>query len=618
MSFKKKLVTAVTTAGLLAGIFGSAFAPVAQAASAINTKLIKSELKGNVYEWNNYWYGSSFEPAGTADDPWIIYAPVSNDGDSPASEADLDQIIETYVEDDDILFANGDLVSDSDDVIVKATTTGGLLVDVQDDDSNSCETTEDYYSTSSDTSDAVDGFLLCLAAADDDDSFTSTVTVSVNGTQVATFVVRVVGPGQSLALTSRTGTWIAMDNEAIASGARIAFLDKSGYNLWTNLWDYDDALWDAGDFESLIETYWKDGYDASGDADLEYSVDDVSNGTDFDTNDKLDEGSNARTIELNAEFCDADMDDVGDSHTIYAFMDSSNGIVSSGDTKSNGLVFKCSGSGEYDAYITGFKFAASTVEAGEAVALDIQISDEAGNPMGAGSAYDLDFGTKDILDSETYFWVTGDYSYISFFPIHEDVTYNTYNGDYYLSRFGTDIQYESPDDLNSTCEVYETYDEGPEAGQDFTEYMTGNGLDYVGDGVVRLCWTASTLKEDLGVNTARLSLDHAYTDALAGIIGFSPVSFKAQVTVVAADSIGSGAVGLGASLTVTNKKVSVTGPVGAAVTFVVQNRNMVVKTYTRLVGANGKAVLKFTKAGKYTVYAMLGDSDTSLKTFTVK
>ncbi|MFM8791421.1 MAG: hypothetical protein ACKOFX_02875, partial [Solirubrobacterales bacterium] len=194
-------MTAVTTAGLLAGIFGSAFAPVAQAASAINTKLIKSELKGNVYEWNNYWYGSSFEPAGTADEPWIIYAP---------------------------------------------------------------ETNEDYYSTSSDTSDAVDGFLLCLAAADDDDSFTSTVTVSVNGTQVGTFVVRVVGPGQSLALTSRTGTWIAMDNEAIASGARIAFLDKSGYNLWTNLWDYDDALWDAGDFESLIETYWKDGYDASG------------------------------------------------------------------------------------------------------------------------------------------------------------------------------------------------------------------------------------------------------------------------------------------------------------------------------------------------------------------
>ena len=618
MSIKKKLVTAVTTAGLLAGIFGSAFAPVAQGASALNTKLIKSELKGNAYEWSDFWHDTEFQPAGTVDDPWIIYAPESNDGDSPASEADLNQIIDTYIADSDILFQNGDLVSDSDDVVVKVTTTGGLLVDVQDDEDNSCDTTEDYYSTSSDTSDAVDGFLLCLAAADDDDSFTSTVTVSVNGTNAAVFTVRVVGPGQSLALTSRTGTWIAMDNEAIASGARIAFLDKSGVNLWTNLWNYDDATWGEGDFEDLIELYWKDGYDASGDADLEYSVDDISTGSDFDTNDKLDMGSNERTIELNDYFCDSDMDEVGDSHTIYAFMDSSNGSVSSGDTKSNGLVFKCSGAGDYDAYITGMKFAAPTVEAGEVVALDLQISDEAGNPMGAGSRYDLDFGTKDILDSETYFWVTGDYSYISFFPMHEDVTYNTYNGDYYLSRFGTDIQYETPADGNSSCEIYESQDEGPEAGQDFTEYMTGNGLDYVGDGVVRLCWTASTLPEDLGVNTARLSLDHAYTDDLAGIIGNSPVSFKAQVTVVRADSMSNGVVGLGAAVTVKNNKVSVTGPVGSAVTFVVQNRNMVVKTYTRIVGASGKAVLKFTKSGKFTVYAMLGDSVSGLKTITVK
>jgi len=617
MSFKKKLVTAVTTAGLLAGIFGSAFAPVAQAASAINTKLIKSELKANVYEWNDWEYDSGFEPAGTADDPWIIFAPYSNDGDAPASEADLDQIISTYIADSDLQFQNGDLVSDSDDVVVKATTTGGLLVDVQEDEDNSCDTTEDYYSTSSDTSDAEDGFLLCLAAADDDDSFTSTVTVSVNGTNAAVFTVRVVGPGQSLALTSRTGTWIAMENDQISSGARIAFLDKSGQNLYTNLWSYADASF--ANAETYIEDTWKDGYEASGDADLEYSVDDVSVGTDFDTNDKLDQGSNFRTIELNSYFCDSDMDEVGDSHTIYAFMDSFNGSVSSADTKSNGLTFKCSGSGEYDALISGLKFGATTVEAGEAVALDVLITDDQGNPLGAGASYDLDFGTNDYTDCSIYFWDSGDCTVFGLYPFHLDELYNTYNGDDYSDRFGVDIQYEATDDLNSTCTPLMEDGNSWEDSDDLADYMTGNGADFVGDGVVRLCYTASSLQSDLGVNTVRLTLDYAYTDALADLIGNSPVTYKASINVVAANSATTGSnAGLATSLTKVKNGVSVAAPVGSKVTFVVQNRNMVVKTYVRLVGASGKATLKITKAGKYTIYAMQGDSITSLAKITVK
>ena len=628
MSFLRKVATVVATAGLLAWIFGSAFAPVANAAS-LKVKPIKSQLVTNVYEWSNYWWGSTTEPTGTQDDPWIIYAPESNDGD-PVATADLDQIVETYVEGSYFEDINGDDLYDSDDVVVKATTTNGLLVSLEDDYTDSCSENEYDYSTSSDTVDSSDGFLLCLAAADDLDSYTSKVSVTVNGTSVGEFYVKVVGPGQSLALTSRTGTWIAMDNTSISSGARIAYLDKSGVNLWTSLWNYDDASWgDDEDFEYLILGFWKDGYDASGDAWLYFAVDNIATGSEFDDNldNKVDNDSDdmdigdfsTRTVELNANFCDSTMDEVGDSHTVYAVMDSGNGENSSADSKSNGLVFKCSGSGEYDAYITGMTFAADRVEAGETVALDIQIKDEAGNPMGAGSAEDLDFGFVDWKDCDVYFYENGECTAIQFSPVHEDLAYNTYDGSGYFNKLGTHIEYEDTSDLNTSCEAA-GYEDGstPEDGDDLVDYMTGNGLDYVGDGIVRLCWTASNLPGDLGVNTARLNLVHAYTDDLALVIGNSAVTFKDSVLVVAPGTLDSSVVGLGSTLTVSGKKISASGPVGAKITFVVQNSAMNVKTYVRLVGANGKATLTFTKAGKYKVYAMYGDSITALKTIRVR
>ena len=83
MSIKHKLATALATAGLLAGIFGSTLAPVAQAASSsINTKLIASELHGNLAnDFQNWWYGND-AAAGTTVDPSVIYAPENNDGGS--------------------------------------------------------------------------------------------------------------------------------------------------------------------------------------------------------------------------------------------------------------------------------------------------------------------------------------------------------------------------------------------------------------------------------------------------------------------------------------------------------------------------------------------------------
>jgi formylmethanofuran dehydrogenase subunit E len=67
------------------------------------------------------------------------------------------------------------------------------------------------------------------------------------------------------------------------------------------------------------------------------------------------------------------------------------------------------------------------------------------------------------------------------------------------------------------------------------------------------------------------------------------------------------------------RTVSVTGPVGAKITFVVENANGGTKSYNRVVNATtGKATLKIKKNGKFDVYAMYGDSITSLLRITIK
>ncbi|MFZ9976047.1 MAG: hypothetical protein ACO3GM_04610, partial [Candidatus Limnocylindrus sp.] len=62
MSIKNKLVTAVTTAGLLAGLFGSAFVPVARAASVATAATVWSGGDGTAT--GIQYYSPSVAPSG--------------------------------------------------------------------------------------------------------------------------------------------------------------------------------------------------------------------------------------------------------------------------------------------------------------------------------------------------------------------------------------------------------------------------------------------------------------------------------------------------------------------------------------------------------------------------
>jgi len=622
------MATALATAGLLAGIFGSTLAPVAQAASSsINTKLIASELHGNLdNDFQDYWYGNA-DAAGTAIDPSIIYAPENNDGGvATGSNLNTDHVLNTYVSDSDIETLGGTTLSSLDDVSVTVSATNGLLVELQDDDTYSCSDSESDY-VASDTVSAYDGFSICMTADDDDSSYTSTVTVKVNGVSITTLVVKVVGPGQTVSIADRTGGWIDMDNNAVSNAARISFLDKSGYNLWTSLRDATDGSFDGDandiggdDFGYLIEGYWKAGYESIGYA-THFAVDNIAIGDDFNddlTDTVYAQSGSARNVTFDSSFCDSDLDSVGDTHTVYVVMDyNDQETVSTNDTKSNGIPVKCSDDG-WAAEITGIDFAGATsVEAGDTIPLQMHIQDGSGNPQGLGSDYDLDFGQVDFRNS-LEFWETGEYTALAFSPMHPDLLDSGY-----FAVDGVAIELEANDDSDTTCSGvdYESGDMWSD-GESLNDYLAGGtGFDLIGAGIVQFCYTASQLKEDLGVNTVKLPLQYAYTDDAYDVLGAAPKSFKASINVVPAGSgVGTGA--LSATVKVGKRTVSVTGPVGAKVTFVVEDSNMNVKTYVRIVQATGalagKAALTFTKLGTYKVYATYNEQITELATIKVK
>jgi hypothetical protein len=141
----------------------------------------------------------------------------------------------------------------------------------------------------------------------------------------------------------------------------------------------------------------------------------------------------------------------------------------------------------------------------------------------------------------------------------------------------------------------------------------GTTDDAAGAGSVRICYYASQIDSDLGVNSVKLVMSHPYSDAVAGIIGNSPLTARASITVTAESGVA-----LGTTVKVGKKTVSVTGRVGSKVTFVVESSAGVTKTYSRIVGADGKAKFVFKVRGTFDVYAMQGDSITELSRISVK
>lgn len=628
MSFKKKLVTAVTTAGLLAGIFGSAFAPVAQAATtAVDFAKIQAQFRGNLIDdWQDL---QSVANDGSPAYPGIIYSPWYNSGLSDGLE--VEQAACTYVDEDDIETLAGVDLLDSDDVSATITVTGALLVEGDDDDATFAEDTdEDSFGTSYTDNNVTTGVAACFTVNDDDASSKSeTATLKINGVTAAVLYFRIVGPGKTITLTDNTGGWVAMDNEEVEEAFTIAFLDAAGNNLFTSLRDASSDTSDGINTEDAIEDYWGDGYEAEG-SNLEYVQDIAGTGDSFNLFSSLEEGSvdgrDFARIDLagGAALCDSSRDaDFGMSHNVWAVMDlGSGGTVSSLDTKSNPVTVKCSAWGD-EALVTKIDFGTATsVELGGVVPFYVHIEDGYGNPLGVGTTDDLEFGFMDVANCYYYDSVDDDCFAILPTPNHylaDD------GGDYYgyLAVDGASTEVEDYDDGDTTCNGARGMEANYtlEGGDYLEDEINAAGADKYAAGVVVMCYYASSRVEDLGRNTIKASMAYPYTYTLADTYGAgnSPVTYTAGITLVRELGTTVGAV-FGSSVVKAGKRtVSVTGPVGAKITFVVENANGNTKTYNRVVNATtGKATLKIKKNGTFDVYAMYGDAITSLLRIKIK
>ena len=266
MSIKNKLVTAVTTAGLLAGLFGSAFVPSAYGAGrtsgdttvkakytevtasaagdidAIGTSTSKFQVEsgsssagsrmvdgtvdaGDHFTWNLFTAGAAGKGTtalvvgpgdtlkATSSNSAVVVAWAYDNAGADASCADLDGVDATNTAG---VFSASDSVTDVDafgtDYTVDNTGEGEDEVDTDGDD----------YKTGSD-------YVLCVTAKTATSAGTSTITVSYNGTTAGSITVTAVGPVVSLTASIADGyKYIAEDNEVLASWIKVVAKDAAG------------------------------------------------------------------------------------------------------------------------------------------------------------------------------------------------------------------------------------------------------------------------------------------------------------------------------------------------------------------------------------------------------
>jgi hypothetical protein len=268
MSIKNKFATAVATASLLAGLFGSAFVPSALAGRASSTPVVKPAVT-QVYAGSGVTASSTWEAADAGKARTFGFYSGSNaGGESVALTSDIDSTADIADNDASIGFglfsasASGVgttvmdfALADGTDLKLKATSSNsGVLVawaydangtdaecsDLDNDANNNGTIAADEDDGVFAASDEVSGvdplfntgsngeFFLCLAAASATTAATSTITVTANGVTAATITVTAVGPIASIALAATGGANVAEENAAADDFWQVIAKDAAG------------------------------------------------------------------------------------------------------------------------------------------------------------------------------------------------------------------------------------------------------------------------------------------------------------------------------------------------------------------------------------------------------
>jgi hypothetical protein len=563
VSIKKKFATAVATAGLLAGLFGSAFVPVAKGAANVwdvSAATGATLTAGAFYDMDGVGgfdagtSKTSADGAGTATYPYFFFASDSNDGAEDGLEITAGTILVTAADVED---SNGDALVGA--VIVEATATNGLIVDALSASATACSTdSEDY--AASDSSVVTAGFKICVAPNADDLDATGTVTIEVNGVSAAPVYIRSVGPATGITLT-KTFSYIANDIQDDADSA-FTYVYKNASTA-----DLRDVFGSAGtvgiseaDVESVL-------------ADLDVIIDGTAANLVAATG-LVDDGASALDLESDTDasgavasadtpLCDSATEDIGDTVTVRVFGDvDGDNRLDSGEISSNTVSVVCTDDGA-DAVITGIAFAESSVVLGADVDMTATIVDGHGNPLGyLGDGNEVDFGAvvetsaPTALNTTTGAAITGSVGTTNMdgaFVVVDGVGYSTYTTAAGTTAF------------------------------EYTASATHTGRQYVNLEFPDSDLAAATdVADDFTANILVTSVASGGTAGGTVVIAAGAKLKKATITISAA---------AGKLVTVTIEKVS-TG-----------------KTFTYYRKANASGVAKFTirRAGTWEVFASYGD-----------
>jgi len=343
VSIKNKLVTAVTTAGLLAGLFGSAFVPAAYGARAGTVTSPKASL-------TVLTTGSALDDnaAGTA------FGFLSDDADDALASANV--VLKVAINSAgnvDLTSADLKAVSSNDDIVVAwlynddLTQVDGAAaaIDCADMDSTDTAGTSDLGENNFGASDTVESvadhatgtglFWLCIAAADSDTAATSTITISAQAAGASdtagfvtlkTVTVTAIGPTDAVTLSITDGyKYVAEENAKLEEWLTVLCTDENG----TLINDATASISAGNSCGTVIE----DTLNAKNADDTVIDFIDTADATGVAT------GANAgslRLFDLLEDTCneetDEDLDDAGNSYSLK---------VAVGTVKSNAITITC-------------------------------------------------------------------------------------------------------------------------------------------------------------------------------------------------------------------------------------------------------------------------------------
>jgi hypothetical protein len=436
MSIKKKFVTAITTAGLLAGLFGSAFVPSAAGRSsndlprAAATELfisggrdsacdyetlygdggaasdgciepnVKTKAKPNAFRLASWSTGSGSESDdfSNANDLSFGFS-LSNSAGDPVEVADLTATSTGYVE---VAWAY-----DDNDAVSQVL---GCADDYLDDEAFGLTDTVEGIDSSEFTYYSEGDFYLCVQSKSKNSLGTSTITITANGVKVATLTIQVIGDLNSLTATAAYPR-IAMENGDLHKFMTVVGKDAAGQVINNGADGWAPGFAESTgvgtvDFGFALGDYVDDSFDELGTDDSQFE--EHADGSDQDN--YIIDGVNATGVSLASDVCIKDSldSDAGKVFNLGVEIDNWDGDL----VQSNTVAVTCTGPSN-EAILSGITasdvsgaadWGTSTegkADADGVIAVTAVVKDQAGRLMGKDDTTGFDPGTYSVEGDST-------------------------------------------------------------------------------------------------------------------------------------------------------------------------------------------------------------------------